>query len=343
MGLLITVDETTRSSPRELRELDRALENQDHRLACIVAVCRLAEATACLVGIRNFPNYHFPWVQIFELLLECPIFAALFQDIDLAKWEAIKRDYEKCFASLAESSGFRRIEIKHCCLALIYEAGALWSDSLTRGLDKDKLEECAIRMKRVLNFLTMPAQERWILQELRSIGSTDSMQGVLKEVLRYDLRRVAESDNLDPAKIGQFGGPALDLPANVLVLTQGWLHKQKYLVTVPDLTFFVDRLSSIALEEATENPIEFLRSHWRDVSRSLKVKHCQQQLLRIESARIDTQFRHTMEHVMANLAGETFAYAISSSVGTSPEVSIFIAGCFGIVVDVMMGLRKGEH
>jgi len=42
----------------------------------------------------------------------------------------------------------------------------------------------------------------------------------------------------------------------------------------------------------------------------------------------------------ANLAGETFAYAMSTAVGTSPEASIFIAGRFGIVVDVMMSLRK---
>jgi hypothetical protein len=169
MGLLIDVDETTKSSPRELRELDKALENEHHRIACIVAVCRLAEATACLVGIRKFPNYHFPWTQMFELLLEDPIFAALFRDVDIAKWKAIKGDSEKVFAALAESSGFRRIEIKLCCLGLIYEAGELWADSLTRGLERGKLEECASRMRRLLNFLTMPAQERWILQELRSI------------------------------------------------------------------------------------------------------------------------------------------------------------------------------
>jgi hypothetical protein len=150
-----------------------------------------------------------------------------------------------------------------------------------------------------------------------------------------------DSDNLDVNKLRQFGGPAVDLPANVLVFTQGWLNKQKYLVTLPDLSYFVDRLSSVAFEKATTDPIEFLRTHWRDAPRSVKAEHCRQQLLRIESATVDARFRQTMEHVMANLAGETFAYAISSSVGTSPEVSIFIAGCFGIVVDVMMSLRKG--
>jgi len=90
MGLLINIDESTKSGPRELRELDRALENQHRRIACLVAVCRLAEATACLVGIRRFPNYHYPWTQTFELLLEEPILAALFQDIDLTKWRPAK-------------------------------------------------------------------------------------------------------------------------------------------------------------------------------------------------------------------------------------------------------------
>jgi hypothetical protein len=126
----------------------------------------------------------------------------------------------------------------------------------------------------------------------------------------------------------------------VLVVTQGWLAKQEYLVTLPDLNYFVDRLSSIAFETATTDPIEFLRTHWRGASRSLKVEHCRRQLMRIESATIDAKFRQTMEHVMANLAGETFAYALSSSVGTSPEASIFIAGCFGLVVDLMMSLRR---
>lgn len=82
MGLFASVDEITRPSPQELRKLDRALENEHHRIACIVAVCRLAEAAACLVGIRRFPNYYFPWTQTFSLLLEDPRFAALFRDID---------------------------------------------------------------------------------------------------------------------------------------------------------------------------------------------------------------------------------------------------------------------
>lgn len=319
MAVATNVDESTKSAPRELRELDKALENQDRRVGCLVAVCQLADAAACLVGIRRFPNYHYPWTQMFELLLEEPVLAALFQDIDLAKWAPSKGEAQRRFAALAEASGFRRIAIKHCCLDLTYEAGELWMDSLTHGLEERKLEECASRMRRLLNFLTTPAQERWILQELRSIGSTDSMQAVLKEILRYDLRRVADSDNLDQGKVGEYGGPAADLPADVLVLTHGWLSKQKYLVTVPSLSYFVDRLSSIAFENATTDPIEFLRKHWRGASRSLHVEHCRLQLQRIESATIDAQFRRTMDHVMANLAGETFAYAVSTSVGTSPE------------------------
>jgi hypothetical protein len=340
MGLLVNVDESTKPAPRELRELDKALENQQRRVECVVAVCRLAQATSCLVGIGRFPNYHYPWTQTFELLLEQPILAALFQDIDLAKWAPSKGEAQKRLAALAESSGFRRIGIKHCCLDLVYEAGELWADSLIHGLEKGKLEACANRLRRLLNFLTMPAQERWILQELRSIGSTDSMQAVLKEIVQYDLRTVVDSDNLDRDKLGEYCGREPGLPADVLVLTQGWLKKQKYLVTIPALPYFVDRLSSTALEEATADPIKFLRTHWRDASRSLMADQCQQRLQRIESATIDAQFRQTMEHVMANLAGETFAYAISTAVGTSPEASIFIAGCFGIVVDVMMSLRK---
>jgi hypothetical protein len=340
MGLLVSVDESTKSAPRELRDLDRALANQERRTGCLGAVCRLAEAVACLVGIRRFPNYASPWVHTFALLLQVPILATLFQDIDLAKWAPLRGEAEKRFAALAESAGFRRIEIQHCCEDLIVEAGELWMDSLTHGLEEGKLEECARRMRRVLNFLTMPAQERWILQELRAIGSTDSMQAVFKEIVRYDLRRVADSDNLDRSKLGQYFEPESGFPPNVLVLTQGWLWKQKYLVIVPELSYFTDRPSSITLEEATTDPVKFLRKHWRDAPRSMRVEHCQQQLLRIESATLDVKFRQTMEHVMANLAGETFALAVSTSVGTSPEVSIFIAGCFGIAVDVMMSLRK---
>ncbi len=135
MGLLINVDESTKSAPRELRELDRALENQQRRIQCVVAVCRSAEAAACLVGVRRFPNYHFPWTQTFELLLEEPILAPLFQDVDLAKWAPLKGEAERRFAALAKSSGFRPIGIKHCCLALIYEVGELWMDSLIHGLE----------------------------------------------------------------------------------------------------------------------------------------------------------------------------------------------------------------
>lgn len=340
MGLLIGVDEITKSAPTQLRKLDRALENQQRRIRCLVAVCQLANATACLIGIGRFPNFASPWAQMFGLLLEEPTLATLFQDIDLAKWAPLRGEAGKQFATLAESSGLRRIGIKHCCEDLVLEVEELWADSLIHGLEEGKLEECARRMRRVLNFLTMPAQDRWILQELRSIGSTDSMQAVLKEILLYDLRRVADSDNLDRNKLGQYFGLESGIPANVLLLTEGRLWKQKYLVTLPELPYFTDRLSSIALEEATTDLVKFLRKHWRDASRSLKVDHFQQQLLRIESATLDVQFRKTMEHVMASLAGETFALAVSSSVGTSPEVSIFIAGCFQIVVEVTMSLRK---
>jgi hypothetical protein len=169
------------------------------------------------------------------------------------------------------------------------------------------------------------------------------MQAVLKEVLRSDLRKVADSDNLDRDTLGQFGRPDFGLPANVLVLTQGWLSKQKYLVTVPDPSYLVERLSSKVFEEANADPIKFLHTHWRNASRSLMVEHCKQRLLRIESAAVDAQFRDITQHVTAHLAGETFAYALSTSVGTSPEVSIFIAACFGIAIDVMASLRKGKH
>jgi hypothetical protein len=69
MGLFIDVDEKTKPAPRELRELDRALEHQQRRAECIETVCRLAQAASFLVGIRRFPNYYYPWTQIFELLL----------------------------------------------------------------------------------------------------------------------------------------------------------------------------------------------------------------------------------------------------------------------------------
>ena len=101
MGLLIGIDESTKSAPRELRELDRALENQERRTGCLGTVCRLAVAAGCLVGIRRFPNYASPWVQTFDLLLQVPILATLFKDIDLAKWEPLRGEAEKRFAALA--------------------------------------------------------------------------------------------------------------------------------------------------------------------------------------------------------------------------------------------------
>lgn len=183
----------------------------------------------------------------------------------------------------------------------------------------------------------MPAQERWILQELRSIGSTDSVQAILQEIVRYPLRRVVDSDNLDASK---YVGPALEIPADLFLLSHGWLNRQNYLVSVPDLSYFVDKLSSVTFEQATLDPIAFLRAHWRQVPRSVKVDHYQQQLIRIENALIDVQFRNQMEHMMVHLTGDSLAFAISTSVGTSPEVSIFIAGCFGIVAEVMLNIRK---
>jgi|HubBroStandDraft_6_1064221.scaffolds.fasta_scaffold529876_2 hypothetical protein len=99
MGLLANIDEITKPGPRELRELDRALEDHDRGIGgieCLAAVCKLAQATSCLVGIHRFPNFRLPWTTTFDLLLEQPVFAALFQGVDLAKWtpqkEKLKND-----------------------------------------------------------------------------------------------------------------------------------------------------------------------------------------------------------------------------------------------------------
>jgi|HubBroStandDraft_6_1064221.scaffolds.fasta_scaffold119269_3 hypothetical protein len=339
MKLLVDVDESAQSAPRDLRSLDRALATQHRRLECIAVVCRGAEAAACLVGVRRFPNLYSPWCQMFGLLLERPIFASVFQDIDLAKWYRIPAERERLSIRLAESSGFSRIEIGQCISALHNEAGALWVDALIHGVEKDKLDESARRMRRLLNFLTMPTQERWILQEFLSIGSMDSLEAVLKEILRHDLRPILPRDNLDQDAVDQLTVPTLSTWAGV-ILTEGWLRKRGYLVNMPHVPYFIERLSSTAFENARENPVQFWRTHYRDVSHSMAVRHDQKKLLNIESAITDAHFKDTMQHVAAHLAGDTLAYALSSSVGTSPEASIFIAGCFGIVVDVVMMLRK---
>jgi hypothetical protein len=340
MGLLASVDESTRSSPRELRELDKALEYPGRRIRCLVAVCHLAQATATLIGTRRFPSYYFPWTLMFALLLDQPALAGIFHEVDLAKWRPMKNEPGERFAAMAELAGFLRIDIKGCCNTLVYEAGELWTESLTRGFDANRLQECARRMGRLLSFLTLPPQEPWILQEFISIGSMDSMQAVLTEILRHDVRLAAESDAVHLEQLGQYARGLDGLPADVLLLVHGRIRKRKYYVLLPDFQYFVARLSSTTFEEASVDPIGFLRKHWRDAPGSLIVRHRRQWLWTIEAAAVDSKFRDTMEHVIANLAGETFAYAISSSVGTSPEVSIFIAGCFGIAVDVMMSLRK---
>jgi hypothetical protein len=339
MKLLVDVDESTQSAPRDLRALDRALATQHRRVECVTVVCRGAEAAACLVGVRRFPNLYLPWTQMFGLLLERPLFAFVFQDVDLAKWYRIPAERERLSVRLVESSGLRRIEIGQSISALHNEAGALWVDALIHGVAKDKLDEAARRMRRLLNFATMPAQERWILQDFLSIGSMDSLEAVLKEILRHDLRPALPQDNLDQDAVEQLSVPTLFMWADV-ILTEGWLRKRGYLVHMPHLPYFIERISSTAFENARENPVQFWRTHYRDVSHSLAVGYLQKKLLNIESAITDAQFKDTMQHVAAHLAGDTFAYALSSSVGTSPEVSIFIAGCFGIVVDVVMMLRN---
>ena len=340
MGLLVSVDETTRPSSRELRELDRALEHPDRRFWCLITVSQLAQATACLIGTRRFPAYAPPWPIMFHLLFDEPALAGIFQGVDLAKWVPLRGDAEERFARMAESAGFQRIGIRSSCEALFYEAGELWFDSLTRGIDAEKVKECAGRMGRLVVFLTLPAQERWILQEFRAIGPTDSLQSVLQEIMRHDVRVASDSDGLDLEKLGQYARGLDGMPADVLLLTHGWIKKHKYVVSLPDFQYFIPQLSAAAFEEARSNPVDFLRRHWKDAPKSVVVQHRQRWRTKIDSAAVDAKFRGTMEHVLANLAGEAFAYAVSSSVGTSPEASIFIAGCFGIAVDVMMTLKK---
>lgn len=339
MNLLVDVDDTTQSAPRDLRALDKALATAHRRVECVAIVCRSAEAAACLIGIRRFPNLFLPWTQMFALVMDRPIFAAVFRDVDLGRWNRTYAELETRSAALAERSGFRRINLRGTCYALTFEAGALWVDALTHRADKDKLVECASRMRRLLNFLTLPAQERWILQEFVSIGSTDSIQAVLKEILRYDLRPAQPVDTFNQELLEQ--GLAVEgEPLSSLVLTEGWFRKRKYLVSAPGLPYFVERLSQVALENATGNTIPFLRTHYRGVSQSVAVKAHKQHLLRIENAITDARFKDTMQHLSAHLAGEVFAFAVTNYVGASAEASIFIAGCFGAVVEVMMRLKE---
>ena len=341
MNLLIEVDETTLSAPRDLRALDRALATSHRRVECIAIVCRSAEAAACLIGVRRFPNLVLAWGQMFELVLDRPIFAPIFRDIDLAKWSHITEESDRMRAALAKQSGFRRIDIRGPCYTLSSDAGALWVDSLVHEVDKDKLLTAARLMKRLLSFLTLPPQERWVLQEFHSIGSTDSIEAVLKEVLRYDIRPLQRRDLHQELRQGlvEHGILLEDEPLASLVLTEGWLRKREYFVSLPGVQYFVDRFSQTAFE-STGNTVSFLRTHCTGVRRSLEVEHRQRQLLTIENAITDVRFKETMQHLGAHVAGEAFAVAVSSSLGASPEASIFIASCFGAVVEVMMKLKE---
>jgi hypothetical protein len=279
---------------------------------------------------------------MFNLTMDYPLFVPLFRSIDIDRWKGTLENLESHRNEQWDTLGYQHIDIRGSCYLLGFEAGAMWVRALLHGADHEDVAACARPLKRLVSFLTLPAQERWILQEFRTIASTDTIQAVLAELFKHDLRSYRPPAELQQRWVEE--GLAVEgEPLNALwCLTDGWLRKRKYVVSFPGLPYFVDRLSHKAIDEATTDQLTFLRTHYKAVADSIVVKRQKLQILRIESFGADKQFKDVMGHLLAHLAGEVFAAGVAHSVGASPEASIFIAGTFGAIVDVTTVLIKDD-
>jgi len=341
MGLLGHIDESSSAScaPQELKELDRALTTSHRRVELIAVVCRFAETLAWRVGIHKFPNLLLPWGQMFALVLDRPILAAVVGKVDFDKWDHLRNQAENRGRAIFEACNYEKIDILGSVNRIVEEAGRLWLHALAGGTDAGELIACANHLRRLVSFLTLPTQERWIIQGFHTIGPTDSAEAIFSEVLRYDPRPLIASDPLLPQlQEAGFTAPVSGIPL-LSIAVGGVFRKRRYVVDCPSLAFFVSRLSAVAIEQVTADPVSFLRSHYRQIPDSLAVQTHQQYLTRVESYIRDATFKETIGEFAADLSGEVSTMLIAHVLGASPEISALIGASFGATVHVIKKIR----
>jgi hypothetical protein len=306
-------------------QLARALAIPAERANFLFALARLSEAAVCGDALRRNRDARFLWHYMLTVATNFPAMAGFAPPIDPDALMSKVASGAEAVYKRAEGRGLRLIDLDNPLAVLEEHAGALWLKLLQDGPDKAAIEQIRKLLRRALHFLQSPPGERWILQPYKSILPTDSLRGILDELLNYDLEPLSRDDlttifmekssPLTPAfpPVGPFA-------VFGCLLTEGRFRKRKYAILFPDPQFLVNE----RVEEPTAQPLQFIKDHLDDIPTSIGTKRVERHLARIEALQNEENLEPWLKTLAVGMTANAISLALCHSLQLPSEARAFI-------------------
>lgn len=331
MHLLEDEDEAQTTEAR----LARSLATPEKRLDFLLALSGLCCATLCGDALRRNPNSLSLWVEMIQVASNYPALAAFAPPIDsdalMARYDSLVETIHKQW----DEQGLRVIDLVFPLFLPRIHAGALWLKLLQEGADKATIERIRQLEHRVLHFLNSTSGERWILQPYKHILPTDSLRGILNELLSRDLQLEAESDDSDRwiEKIFPLRRPAFRV-------TEGRIRKHHYVILFPVPSYFITEDDERLFKAAADHPLQFIRDHLKDLPRSVGTREVERHVARIEDLQNDEKLAAWSKTLAVGMTANAIAVALCNSFEWPSEVRPFITT---FVSSLVLLFRRNSH
>lgn len=309
-------------------QLARVLATPARRGNFLLALVGLSLAAVLGDALRRNQTSLSLWEEMIVTASTYPAVACFAPPIDI---DALLNQHTSDVALLYdswESRDFKVIDLEMPLRLLRLHAGALWLKLLQNGPDKAVIERTRQRLQRALYFLQSSPGERWILQPYKLIGPTDSLRGILNELLSHDLEFWPRRDDSKDRLIEQI----FPTQSFLCKLTVGRIRKREYVILFPALRYFITEKNENLFKTAAEHPLRFVRDHIEDMSKSLGAQQTKKELERIEDLQNGEKLAAWAQTVTVGLTANAVSVALCNLLGLPSEARAFITVFTGSLI-----------
>lgn len=301
-------------------QLERALAPPLRRANFLLALSGVCLASLCGDALRRNRVSLSLWEPMIAVASTYPAVGCLAPTIDpdwvISAYDGFVGELHKNF----EREGFEIIDLELPLHLLRVHAGALWLKLVQSGPDSATIERTRQLLHRALYFLQSPPDERWILQPYRRIGPTDSLRGILNELLRRDLE-LRPTTNAPMHNIMEEIFPNQHF---VCHLTEGRIRKRQYVILFPASRYFIAEKDERLFKSAAEHPLQWVRDHLGDIPRSLGVQQVRKEVARMEDLQNDENLEAWTKTVAVGMTANAISVALCNSLQLPSEARAFI-------------------
>jgi hypothetical protein len=301
-------------------QLARALALPERRGNVLLVLGVLCLAGLCGAALRRNRDSAFFWDTMIAVASDYPAMARLAPSIDPDAFMSKHASTIETAYRRGEAQGLRVIDLH---LPLVFQteyAYALWLELLQDGPDKAMIERIRQLLRRVLHFLQSPPIEPWILQPYKSIQPTDSLRGILDEILNYDLVDLVKSnDSMNSAMKEIYPNTPYQF-----LLTEGRILKRKYVIVFPGSRYFIGEHDEERFEEFAAHPLQFIKDHLDDIPRSIETKAVEKHVARIEALQNEENLEPWLKSFATVMTANAIALALCNSFQLPSEARAFI-------------------